>query len=418
MEGWDVDKQEGTRNLRRRLSLILLAAVAALIFIAAVLPVSAQVPTDPIPSLTPTPPIFPPSESPSPSPSEPPSSSTPPRETARPESGSQPPSSNQFQSPAPSAGPGGLPLLVVPDIRRTPSRSTARWLEIMAPLAARGFPLDTAMVLTSAPFPVAGFSTYSDDWMFPRYTPIPHFHEGTDIFADFGTPVVASGPGVVVAMTGTAIGGNAMWVAGDDHHGYYYAHLLSFAEGLQPGSRVSTGAVLGFVGNTGNAISTSPHLHFEIHPPITDRKGRVLVFGVGVTPTGIGQTKTPPVNPKPYLDQWLIQAEQHAQALVGNLVPRLNALSRQIHFSQRVADLFPAGSLSRPGDLMMFSPLDPVLAPLALAHQSTADRGLKTSGGGVAERVEAQQRAAAVRQAIESIDAKLAAFSGMVQFAR
>jgi hypothetical protein len=291
-------------------------------------------------------------------------------------------------------------------------------LEIMAPLAARGFPLDAAMVLTSAPFPVAGFSTYSDDFMFPRYTPVPHLHEGTDIFADFGTPVVASGPGVIVAMAGTAIGGNAMWVAGDDYHGYYYAHFLSFAEGLQPGSRVETGTVLGFVGNTGNAFSTSPHLHFEIHPPITDRKKRVVLWGIGVAPGGIGQTKTPAVNPKPYLDRWLIQAEQRAQAFVGDLVPRLTALSRQIHFSQRVADLFPAESLAGTGDLVMFSPLDPVLGPLALAHQTTAERGLTSSGGSVVERIEAGQRAALVRQAIELMDVKLAALTGMVQFAR
>lgn len=272
------------------------------------------------------------------------------------------------------------------------------------------------MVLTSAPFPVAGLSTFSDDWMFPRFTPVPHLHQGTDIFADFGTPVVASGPGVIVAMANTAVGGLAAWVAADDGHAFYYAHLLSFADGLQPGHRVQTGTVLGYVGNTGNAFTSSPHLHFEVHPPIRDRRGRITLSGVVATPLGSGQTQTPPVNPKPYLDQWLIQAEQQARDLVGQLVPKLHALSRQIHFSLRIDDLFPASSLGRPGDLVALSALDPALGPLTLAHQSTVERGFPSSGGSVAERIETQQRVAAVREALEAYEARLAVVTGLVQF--
>lgn len=273
------------------------------------------------------------------------------------------------------------------------------------------------MILTSAPFPVAGFSSYSDDFMFPRYTPLPHLHEGNDIFADFGTPIVASGPGVIAAMANTSIGGIAMWVAGDDGMSFYYSHLISFAEGLQPGQHVDTGTVLGYVGNTGNAFTTAPHVHFEVHPPVKDRRGRITASGVDVLPSGIGQTRTPPANPKPYLDAWLIEAEIRAQAFVQQLAPRLNALSRQIHFSGRVDDLFPAGSTGRPGDLVMLSALDPVLGPIGLAHQGAVETGLSSSGGSVAERAEAQQRAAAVRIALEAVDVKLAALIGVIKFA-
>ena len=57
-----------------------------------------------------------------------------------------------------------------------------------------------------------------------------------------------------------------LWVAGDSGNGYYYAHLSAFAPGIHDGQRVRAGELVGFVGDTGNARGTSPHLHFEIHP--------------------------------------------------------------------------------------------------------------------------------------------------------
>lgn len=305
---------------------------------------------------------------------------------------------------------------MIPDIKRTPSRTTARLLEIVAPLTDRGFPLERAMVLASAPFPVAGYSWFGDDFMFPRYTPFPHLHEGNDIFADFGTPVVASAPGVVSAMADTSIGGNAMWFSADDGMTLYYAHLLAFADGLQPGQHVEMGTVLGYVGNTGNAFTTSPHLHFEMHLAIRDRKGRIQVSGVTVSSLGIGQTRTPPVNPKPYLDKWLQQAELRAQSMVSGLVQRLTALSRQIYLARRVDELFAADPVGQPADLVLFSALDPILGPLGLARQSAADGGLPGSGGSFAERTEAQQRASAVRIALEAADLKLASLTGAFVF--
>ncbi len=88
-------------------------------------------------------------------------------------------------------------------------------------------------------------------------------HEGIDIFAARGTPVVAVVDGH--AGTGTnGLGGNVVWLRdGRTGRRFYYAHLDKWA--LDGASPVRAGDVLGYVGNTGNAQTTSPHLHFGIY---------------------------------------------------------------------------------------------------------------------------------------------------------
>lgn len=87
-------------------------------------------------------------------------------------------------------------------------------------------------------------------------------HEGIDIFAPRGTPVIAAEAGLVSRVGDTPRGGKNVWVSGD-RRSFYYAHLDSIA--VAAGERVARGEVLGTVGNTGNAVTTSPHLHFGIY---------------------------------------------------------------------------------------------------------------------------------------------------------
>ena len=91
-------------------------------------------------------------------------------------------------------------------------------------------------------------------------------HHGVDIFAKRGTPVRAVIDGRVRTGTG-GIGGNHVWLSGGmlgiGSARYYYAHLDSFA--IETGDAVTKGEILGYVGNTGNAITTPPHLHFGIY---------------------------------------------------------------------------------------------------------------------------------------------------------
>lgn len=89
-------------------------------------------------------------------------------------------------------------------------------------------------------------------------------HHGIDIFAPRGTSVLAAADGVVSRVTTNALGGNVVWVwdlARMQSH--YYAHLDE--QTATPGQRVAAGDPIGTVGNTGNARSTPPHLHFGIY---------------------------------------------------------------------------------------------------------------------------------------------------------
>ncbi len=119
-------------------------------------------------------------------------------------------------------------------------------------------------------FPIGG--PYSvpliNSFGFPRMpgTPDAHAHQGIDIFAPRGTPLVAAERGVIGRVGNGRLGGLKFWLRGESGADWYYAHLDGFAPGLHNGQVVEAGELLGYVGNTGNAVGTPPHLHLEIHP--------------------------------------------------------------------------------------------------------------------------------------------------------
>lgn len=122
--------------------------------------------------------------------------------------------------------------------------------------------------------PVQAKGYFSNDFGAPRFTGGYHPHQGNDIFADLGSPIVAPFDGRAVVAT-NRIGGLAVKVFGPE--GYVYNAHLAF---IRKVGDVEAGTVIGYVGNTGNAIGTPPHNHFEWHP----RNGRA-------------------VNPYPYLQE-------------------------------------------------------------------------------------------------------------------
>lgn len=110
-------------------------------------------------------------------------------------------------------------------------------------------------------FPVLGGARYSDDWNAGRSG--GRTHKGNDLFSSEGTPVLAVDDGVVRFGT-DVLGGNVANLRSTDSARYYYAHLTAF-EG-DSNRVVRAGDVIGYLGRTGNAATTAPHVHFEMHP--------------------------------------------------------------------------------------------------------------------------------------------------------
>ncbi|NND88751.1 MAG: M23 family metallopeptidase [Flavobacteriaceae bacterium] len=128
----------------------------------------------------------------------------------------------------------------------------------------------------SYPFPVVGTSNKDVQslWGADRGAG-QRSHEGIDIFADKGTPVIALTEGVITTTDNKGLGGKQVWMRGKKERdkSFYYAHLDSIA--VEKGNSVQQGDTLGFVGNTGNAEFTAPHLHFGIYK---DKQGAVNPF--------------------------------------------------------------------------------------------------------------------------------------------
>ena len=88
-------------------------------------------------------------------------------------------------------------------------------------------------------------------------------HHGIDIFAARGTPAIAAAAGTVYRVRETPVGGRVVWLRDERGNRLYYAHLDS--QFVTDGQRVMPGDTIGFVGNTGNARTTPPHLHFGVY---------------------------------------------------------------------------------------------------------------------------------------------------------
>ena len=125
--------------------------------------------------------------------------------------------------------------------------------DVSAPLSPAGYV-----------FPVYGPSSFIDTFGSARAG--VGWHHGQDIFAPLGAPLLAVADGTVFSVGWNDLGGYRLWLRDRQGNQFYYAHLSAFSPLAVDGNEVKAGAVVGFVGNTGDAQTTPYHLHFEIHP--------------------------------------------------------------------------------------------------------------------------------------------------------
>ena len=124
------------------------------------------------------------------------------------------------------------------------------------------------------PVPVKGISRNQlrDTWGSARSQ--GRSHEGIDIMAERGTKVYSTTEGLVADLRNNNLGGKVIWILGPSGSWHYYAHLDGHKRGLNVGDYVHKGDLIGYVGNTGNARHTAPHLHYGIY---LNGKGRGAV---------------------------------------------------------------------------------------------------------------------------------------------
>lgn len=254
-------------------------------------PTPQPAPSEPAPQPAPAPAPSEPAPQPAPAPGEAPAGG----ETAPPAGGATAPPDGGDGSTA-QTGSGGIPAAaqaIIDSIQRSPANSSRALHEaVMRELVPLGLTEQEAMRIGFGRFPIAGVANFVHDWYFPRFGPGFRFHMGTDVFAPHGTPVRSPVDGTVTSGNG-GLGGLFLKVFQPDGTYFYMAHLSGLSEGFQEGMAVRTGDIVGYVGNSGNARTTPPHVHLGIYTPAGDAS-----------------------DPKPVLDQMLADALANLPAVV------------------------------------------------------------------------------------------------------
>jgi murein DD-endopeptidase MepM/ murein hydrolase activator NlpD len=164
----------------------------------------------------------------------------------------------------PAAGPAGPPATTTPTTGPESPKANARQKKRARGLRRPLPSLDVQLTPGGYVFPVHGPASFTDTFGAGRA--VVGWHHGEDIFAPIGAPILAVADGNVFSVGWNDLGGNRLWLRDLNGNEFYYAHLAAYSPLAVNGARVRAGDVLGFVGNSGDAETTPPHLHFEIHP--------------------------------------------------------------------------------------------------------------------------------------------------------
>jgi hypothetical protein len=207
------------------------------------------------------------------------------------------------------------------DMRGAATRIATVIAVLVSALLVGSAQVDTAETVYPLTFPVAGPNSWTDTWGAPRSE--GRTHQGTDIFATKGTPVVAAASGRVVRIGEGERAGRYIVISHYDGWSSHYLHLDNDSPGtddglggtpvagIEVGVQVAAGDVIDFVGDSGNAESTSPHLHFELHRP----------GGVAVNPAPHLRLAESTDSPEVFSAQSAPPYQASGTAVVGHLDP-------------------------------------------------------------------------------------------------
>jgi murein DD-endopeptidase MepM/ murein hydrolase activator NlpD len=241
-----------------------------------------------------------------------------------------------------SAGPPPTPVAPGPPTKKRKAPATPKAPGQTRPSGAQppmlGVPSGLQPKLTAGGyvFPVYGPASFTDTYGAFRGDVPGNWHHGDDIFAPLGAPILACADGIVFSVGWNDVGGNRLWLRDSQGNEFYYAHLSAFTPLAKNGHRVKAGEVVGFVGNTGDAEATPPHLHFEVHP-----------FGL------LFMGYDGAVDPTSYLEAWKVLRDVRFLpnvagwvGVVTNPAPRPAAILLQVSDISEASGLDP-GSLQR-----------------------------------------------------------------------
>lgn len=251
---------------------------------------------------------------------------------------------------------------IISSVHRTGPSNNSALLGMLPELEALGLSEADAYRVGFGRFPIAGAANYSHDWLYPRYGPGFRFHLGTDVFAAYGTPVRAPVDGVAQSANG-GLGGLTVKVIMPDGTYFYLAHLSGLVDGFTNGMPVTTGDIVGYVGDSGNARGGAPHLH------------------IGIYPHGGA-----PVDPKPILDGFLAEAAARMPEVVAALRASLPAptaaapatadpTARVLRPMLATEALHPlaSGGAAMPAEVLYLVGADPFDGPRALVDLALTD---------------------------------------------
>ncbi|HEV2756100.1 MAG TPA: M23 family metallopeptidase [Actinomycetota bacterium] len=239
------------------------------------------------------------------------------------------------------------------DILPTPSIpgsfNTEKLLATAARLRSLGLPEDEVASKVFAPFIIGGYATWIDTWGAPRYGPGPivRTHEGQDVFCDVGTPLLATEAGTIEFDDG-GLGGRIARLYRSDGSYWYYAHLSDWnTEDFSSGDRVEVGDVIGYCGNSGNAITTPAHVHFGWYQPNGEAK-----------------------NPMRMLVRWLREAQFRALGLEARTTTKRVKIADRLTFARQFGDAFAPdrSELEVSGESLWASGSSPATGAFALAE--------------------------------------------------